>query len=88
MNAQNHWNDWNEERLAELLSLLRPAPAAWVDAAAELPRLRAVLDDLVARAEADAEFRAALVADLEATLAREGVEPSARVVDELRKLIS
>jgi hypothetical protein len=79
---------WNEERLAELLGFLKPAPAAWVDAAAELPQLRAVLDDLVARAEADAEFRAALVADLEATLAREGVEPSPRVVEELRKRFS
>jgi hypothetical protein len=79
---------WNEERLAELLGLLKPAPAAWVEAAAELPRLRAVLDDLVARAEADAEFRAALIADLEATLAREGVEPSPLVVEELRKRFS
>jgi hypothetical protein len=79
---------WNEERLAELLGLLKPAPAPWVEAAAELPQLRAVLDDLVARAQADAEFRAALVADLEATLAREGVEPSPRVVAELRKRFS
>jgi hypothetical protein len=79
---------WNEERLAELLGFLKPAPAAWVDAAAELPQLRAVLDDLVARAEADAEFRTALVADLEATLAQEGVEPSPRVVEELRKRFS
>ena len=76
---------WNEERLAELLALLKPPPAGWIEAAAKLPRLRAVLDDIVARAEADAELRAALIADLEATLAREGVEPSPRVVDELRK---
>jgi hypothetical protein len=79
---------WNEERLAELLGLMKPAPTGWVEAAAQLPRLLAVLDDLVARAEADAEFRAALIADLEATLAREGVEPSPRVVDELRRRIA
>jgi hypothetical protein len=79
---------WNEERLAELLGSMKPVPAGWVEAAAQLPRLRAVLDDLVARAEADAEFRAALVADLEATLAREGVEPSPRVLDELRRRIA
>jgi hypothetical protein len=76
---------WNEERLAELLGLLKPAPAAWTEAAVELPRLRAQLDDIVARAEADAELRTALIADLEATLAREGVEPTPRVVEELRK---
>ncbi|MDX6411929.1 MAG: hypothetical protein QOE91_1445 [Gaiellaceae bacterium] len=79
---------WNEERLAELLGSMKPVPAGWVEAAAQLPRLRAVLDDLVARAEADSEFRAALVADLEATLAREGVEPSPRVLDELRRRIA
>ena len=76
---------WNEERLAELLALLKPPPAGWIEAAAQLPRLRVVLDDIVARAEVDAELRAALIADLEATLAREGVEPSPRVVEELRK---
>jgi len=42
------------------------------------------MDDLVDRAERDAAFRAALVADLEAALAREGIEPTRRVLDELR----
>jgi hypothetical protein len=81
-------NAWNEERLGELLRLLRPAPAGWVDAAAQLPRLRSVLDDLVERAEADAEFRAALVADLEAAFSREGVAPTERALDELRARLS
>jgi hypothetical protein len=76
---------WNEERLAELLALLRPAPTGWVEAAAELPRLRVQLEDIVARAEADAELRQALIADLEATLAREGVEPTPQIVEEVRK---
>jgi hypothetical protein len=77
-------NPWNEERLGVLLRLLRPAPRGWVEAAAELPRLRAVLDDLVERAEADAAFRATVVADLEAALVREGVEPTPRLVRELQ----
>ena len=77
-------NAWNEERLAELLRMLKPAPQGWVEAAAELPRLRAVLDDLVERAEMDAAFRAALIADLEAVLAREGVEPTRSLVAALR----
>ena len=81
-------NAWNEERLGELLRLLRPAPTGWVEAAAQLPRLRAVFDDLVARAEADAAFRAELVADLEAALAREGVEPTERALVELRARLS
>ncbi len=75
---------WNEERLAGLLSMLRPAPRGWVEAAAELPRLRNVLDDLVARAESDAAVRAALIADLETALEGAGVEPTPRTVAELR----
>jgi hypothetical protein len=81
-------NAWNEERLARLLRLLVPAPAGWVEAATQLPRLRAVLDDLVARAEGDAAFRAALVADLEAALAREGVEPTPAIVRALELRLS
>jgi len=79
---------WNEERLGTLLRALRPAPTGWVDAATQLPRLRAVLDDLVERAEADAEFRAALVADLEAAFSREGIEPTDRAIEELRDRLS
>jgi len=81
-------NAWNEERLGELLRLLRPAPTGWVEAASQLPRLRAVFDDLVARAEADAAFRAELIADLEAALARVGVEPTERALGELRARLS
>jgi len=75
---------WNEERLGQLLRLLRPAPRGWVEAAAQLPRLRDVMDDLVRRAEEDAAFRTALLADLEAALADEGVEPTRQALTELR----
>lgn len=76
-----------EERIAELLALLPPAPEAWVRAACELPRARAELDGLVARAEADAAFRRELLADLERALAAAGVEPRPVVVAELRRLL-
>ena len=79
---------WNEERLGELLRALRPAPAGWAGAAAQLPRLRMVVNELVERAEADAKFRAALVADLEAAFSREGVVPTDRALDELRARLS
>jgi len=81
-------NAWSEEQLGRLLGVLKPAPRGWVEAAAELPRLRAVLEDLVERAEADAAFRAALIADLEAAVAREGVEPTPPVLRELRTRLS
>jgi hypothetical protein len=76
---------YNEDTLSELIAALPPAPEAWVRAAQELPFVRTGLDAIVAKAEADAEFRRALIADLEATLAREGYEPDRPLVDALRR---
>lgn len=78
----------DEERLGLLLRLLRPAPPGWVQAAQELPDARRTMDEIVARAEADAEFQVALVADLEAALAREGYEHPGPFAEELRKRYS
>jgi hypothetical protein len=76
---------YTEERIAALLRLLRPAPEGWVRAAQELPAARRVLDDIIARAEADATFRKALVADLEEALRSAGYEPEERTLVELRR---
>ena len=73
------------ERLAELLRALPPAPPGWVQAAQELPLARAGLDAIVARAEADAEFRAALVADLEAALVQAGFTWEPRLAEAVRR---
>jgi hypothetical protein len=78
----------DEEGLGALLRILLPAPQGWLQAAQELPGARRSLDEIVARAEADLAFRAALVADLETALAAEGYEPPARVLDELRRRIA
>ena len=75
---------FNEERLARLIRTLPPAPAAWVRAAQELPLARAGLDQIVARAEADAEFKARLVADLEPALEAEGYERDPAVIEALK----
>jgi len=75
---------FDEETLARLLRLLPPAPAGSVAAAQELPLARRGLDEIVARAEADAEFRARLVADLEAALEQAGYEPDAALVEAVR----
>jgi hypothetical protein len=79
---------YDEERLGELLRVLPPVPEGWVEAAQELPPARAALDDLAARAEADAELRGRILNDLEAALAAEGVEPSSALLAELRARIS
>ena len=75
---------YDEERLGKLLRFLPPAPEGWVRAAQELPSARAALDELVARAQADAELRRRILNDLEATLAAEGVEPSSALLADLR----
>ena len=75
---------FTEESLARLIRALPPAPVAWVRAAQELPLAKAGLDEIVARAEADAEFRARLVADLEAALAAEGYERDPAVIEALK----
>ena len=77
-----------EERIGELLRILRPAPAGWVQAAQELPGVRGSLDEIVSRAEADLEFRAALIADLEEALGQAGFEPGERLLEELRRRLT
>ena len=75
---------YDEEQLGVLLRLLRPAPTGWVRAAQELPAARRQFGEIVARAEADVAFRAALIADLERALAAEGYEPDSRILAEIR----
>ena len=75
---------YDAERIATLLRALPPAPRAWVLAAQELPLARRGLHDIVERASLDAEFRARLVADLEAALAAEGYKSDPALVARLR----
>ena len=73
----------NEERLGALLRILRPAPRG----GSRLRRnsgARGSLDEIVARAEADLEFRAAVIADLETALEQAGYELDRRMVAWLR----
>ena len=75
---------YDEETLARLLRLLPPAPEASVAAAQQLPLARLGLDEIVARAEADEDFRARLVADLDSALADEGYEPDPALAEAVR----
>jgi hypothetical protein len=79
---------YDEEHLARLLQMLPPAPEGWVRAAQELPFALRSLNEIVARAEADAAFRARLVADLEQALQAEGYEPDPTLVEALRKRLA
>lgn len=72
-----------EERIAELLAELPPAPAAWIRAARELPRSNREIDRLVTLAQSDAALHAWLLEDPAGALRRAGLEPSPRVVAKL-----
>jgi hypothetical protein len=86
MISKDHNHD--EERLGKLLGALPPAPEGWVTAAQELPRARREMDNIVARAEADAEFRAAVMADLEAALEAAGYDIAPSMLPALRERLS
>ena len=73
-----------EEELAELIAALAPAPPAWVEAAVQLPRARATIEELVALAITDRDRREAMLSDLEAALRAAGVQPRPYLVDDLR----
>jgi type VI protein secretion system component VasF len=75
---------YDESRLAALLRELAEPPRDWIEAAAELPRVRASLDSIVERAEADAEARAEILSGLEQALRDAGHEPEPRLLAVLR----
>lgn len=75
---------YDEERIAELLRALPPAPPAWVRAAQQLPAVRAEIERIVGLAESDARYRTTVLADLAEALRAVGVEPGQRVVEQLR----
>ena len=75
----------DETELGELLSLLKPAPAAWVEAAKELPRIEGGLQQILALAETDAAFRQALIEDLEGAIERAGFSADPELVRGVRQ---
>ena len=78
-------NGFDEEQIGRLLRLLPPAPEGWVRAAQELPLARLGLDEIVRRAEEDAEYRRRLVEDLEQALAADGYERDPALIEALRR---
>ena len=74
-----------EEQIALALRALPTPPMGWVEAAKELPSARRELETILDRIERDERFREQAVADLEAMLRAEGVEPTPVVVAHLRR---
>jgi hypothetical protein len=78
-------NPMDEVRLAELLRELPPAPQTWIQCAQDRPAIARAADQVLELAEADAEFRKTLIADLEEALRVAGHEPDQRLVETLRR---
>jgi hypothetical protein len=85
MTEHHPHHNFDEEQLVELLAALPPAPEGWVLAAQELPFVRPVLDEIVARAEADAAFRSLVIQDLEAALEQTGHERDPSLLEALER---
>ena len=75
----------DEEALGRLLSALPPAPADWVESAANLPQTHRDADRIVALAEADQQFRAAAAENLQAALREIGYEPTTPLLAAVRE---
>ena len=78
----------DEEYLADLLALMRPAPTGWVLAAQQLPFARLRVDELLRRADQDQAFCNALRVDLEQALFDAGVDPTPDLLEEVRAHIA
>lgn len=74
----------SEERIARLLSSLPPAPAAWVERAARIPRVQRDLADVQRRLEEDALLREAFRQEGGRALRDAGLEIDQEVLDHLR----
>jgi hypothetical protein len=75
----------DEEHLGELLSVLPPAPEAWVRTAKELPVAQQRLDEIVERAKADEDYRRRVVTDPETALEEADVVAHAGTIEIIRR---
>ena len=85
MKSGDRVTSFDEERLGDLLSALPPAPAAWVQAAKEVPLVRQRLHEIVERARADDDYRARVVANPEKALEEADVVAHSENVEIIRK---
>jgi hypothetical protein len=76
---------YDEEKLAEILSALPPAPESWVKAAQDIPLAQQKLAGIVERAEADEDYRRRVVEDPEAALQEAEVVAHAETIEILRR---
>jgi hypothetical protein len=74
----------SDERIAQLLASLPPAPDAWVERAARIPRVQRDLADVQQRLDEDALLREAFRRDGERALRDAGLSVEHEVLEQLR----
>ncbi len=74
----------DDERLARLLANLPPAPAAWVERAARIPRVQRDLGDVQRRLDEDALLREAFRREGAQALRDAGIDLDQEVLEHLR----
>ena len=73
-----------EERIAQLLSNVPPAPAAWMERAARIPQIQRDLGDVQRRLDEDALLRSAFAEHGEQALREAGVTVDHEVLAQLK----
>ena len=85
MSTGEQVTSYDEEQLGELLSVLPPAPEAWVQAAKELPVARQRLEEILERASVDESYRRRVVADPETVLEEADVVAHTQNIEIIRR---
>jgi len=78
-------NDDTERELAGLLRSLPPAPAHWVEAAQQIPRIKKQIIEVLPFLESAAPGRAVETAQLEKAIEAAGLTPEPQLVAELQR---
>jgi hypothetical protein len=78
-------SELTEKELAGLLRVLTPAPAHWVEAAKQIPRIKKQLVEVLPFLESTAPGRAAETADLEKAIEAAGLTPEPQLIAELQR---
>lgn len=80
--------EYTDEELAALLRALKPAPAHWVEAAQQIPRMKKQVAEVLPYLEEIAPGRAAETAELEKAIEAAGLSPEPQLLAELQRHIA
>lgn len=77
--------EYSERQIAGLLRVLAPAPAHWVEAAQQIPRIKKQINEVLPFLGEIATGRAVETAELEMAIEAAGLTPEPQLVAELQR---